>query len=189
MKLLRSIAFLLVAAETTTAFVPHAARRQHTVHTSGHVAPKYDTHAATDSRTVERLPTTSLNMSTMNPSEDDIEKSWEFNPLFASLWAGFIGFAIVGPGEFNAPSDIEIINNYIADPSNPGFSELFQLIFNYLGVMPIIISCLAVPQGAKRGLPALPFMAASFAMGYGAVGKSKEVINARDLLCTRSRLR
>eukprot|EP00522_Entomoneis_paludosa_P008056 CAMPEP_0172450400 /NCGR_PEP_ID=MMETSP1065-20121228/8752_1 /TAXON_ID=265537 /ORGANISM="Amphiprora paludosa, Strain CCMP125" /LENGTH=275 /DNA_ID=CAMNT_0013202179 /DNA_START=114 /DNA_END=941 /DNA_ORIENTATION=+ len=112
-----------------------------------------------------------LSMASTADNEDMTEEqSWEFNPLFASLWLGFVTFAIVGPGEFNAPSDIELLNNYIANPSDPGFSEAFQVIFNYLGIMPMILACLAVPQGARKGLPALPFMSLAFAMGYGTIG-------------------
>mmetsp|Transcript_18831 Transcript_18831/g.24239 ORF Transcript_18831/g.24239 Transcript_18831/m.24239 type:complete len:320 (+) Transcript_18831:119-1078(+) len=111
-----------------------------------------------------------LSMSPSSQSTDETEKSWAFNPLFASLWVGFFAFAALGPGELFAPSDTELINNYIADPSNPGFSQVFQAIFNYLGVMPMVIACLAIPQGSKKGLPALPFIAASFGLGYGAIG-------------------
>jgi hypothetical protein len=106
-------------------------------------------------------------------SETDAEPtSWQFNPLFGSLWVGFIAFAILGPGEIGAASDTQMIMDYIANPADPGFSEAFQLIFNYLGIMPILIACTAVPQAAQRGLPPLPFLASSFAIGFGGAGKS-----------------
>ena len=70
-------------------------------------------------------------------------------------------------GEFFSPDDTTLINAYIENPANPGFSEVFQAIFNYLGLMPIVIACLSVPQASKRGLPPLPFLLSSFAMGYG----------------------
>lgn len=102
--------------------------------------------------------------------EDDSPPSWSFNPLFASLWVGFLAFAALGPGEIGAASDTKMITDYIANPADPGFSEGFQLIFNYLGIMPMIVACAAVPQAAQRGLPPLPFLVSSFAMGYGGVG-------------------
>lgn len=108
--------------------------------------------------------------SKVNSVEDSDSPAWSFNPLFASLWIGFFAFAAFGPGEIGAASDTQMITDYIANPADPGFSEGFQLIFNYLGIMPIIIACTAVPQAAQRGLPPLPFLVSSFAMGYGGVG-------------------
>jgi len=116
----------------------------------------------------------------MAPKSDDTlidTASWSFDPLLASLWIGFVAFAALGPGELLAESDTALINDYIANPSDPGFSEGFQLIFNYLGIMPIIIACTAVPQAAQRGLPPLPFLVASFATGYGGVGTYKQQCN------------
>lgn len=103
-------------------------------------------------------------------SVEEEPPSWSFNPLFASLWVGFLTFAVLGPGEIGAASDTKMITDYIANPTDPGFSEGFQLIFNYLGIMPMIVACTAVPQAAQRGLPPLPFLVSSFAMGYGGVG-------------------
>ena len=117
-----------------------------------------------------------------NKSNDTAEPPWSFHPLFASLWIGFFAFAAFGPGEIGAASDTKMITDYIADPTNPGFSEGFQLIFNYLGIMPMIIACTAVPQAAQRGLPPLPFLVSSFAMGYGGVGKPVYFVVALLLL-------
>ena len=112
-----------------------------------------------------------LALSSKNDSaEDSNSSSWSVDPLFASLWIGFVAFAAFGPGEIGAASDTQIITDYIANPNDPGFSEGFQLIFNYLGIMPMIIACTAVPQAAQRGLPPLPFLVSAFAMGYGGVG-------------------
>ena len=97
--------------------------------------------------------------------------SWGFDPLFGALWIGFNAFALLGPGQIGAPEDTAMIMAYIDNPADPGFSEAFQLIFNYLGIMPIIIACLAVPQAAKRGLPPLPFLVASFGLGFGGAGE------------------
>ena len=118
---------------------------------------------------------TSLLMASNNsPLKGEEEKSWQVDPLYASLWVGFIAFAALGPGELGDPNDTAILQAYIDNPADPGFSEAFQLIFNYLGLLPAVIACLAVPQASKKGLPPLPFLAASFAMGYGAVGKLRD---------------
>ncbi|CAB9500087.1 expressed unknown protein [Seminavis robusta] len=103
-------------------------------------------------------------------SNEASESSWAFNPLYASLWLGFLGFAAAGPGDFFSPADTAMITSYIENPSDPGFAEGFQLVFNYLGLLPIIIACTAVPQASQRGLPPLPFLVASFGAGYAGVG-------------------
>lgn len=95
------------------------------------------------------------------------------NVLYGSLWASFLLFGLFGsPGQMGDPMDMQIIQSYIDNPSAPeGINALFLLIFNGLGVMPLIIAQLACPQGNKvGGLPAAPFLAASMAMGFGAAG-------------------
>ena len=98
--------------------------------------------------------------------------SWSLDPLYASLLLLFVGFAVAGPGEFNDPSDINLINLFIANPTDPGgdWTPGYLLVFNYFGVMPIVLLCLVLPQASKQGLPALPFLLASFGLGYFSVG-------------------
>lgn len=117
---------------------------------------------------------TAVSMASEAETEDS--PSWRFDPLFGALWIGFNMFAFLGPGFIGDPQDFEMIKSYIDNPADPGFSEAFQLIFNYLGVMPIIIACLAVPQAAQRGLPPLPFLVSSFGLGFGGAGKTVVLI-------------
>lgn len=132
---------------------------------------KHSNHQSYSVSTISATTTTKLTATSSSDEMEDETPSWAFNPLYAAFWFGFIVFAILGPGEFNSPQDLALINDYIANPSDPGFSELFQAIFNYLGLMPIILASIAIPQANNKGLPAVPFFAASFAMGYGAIGK------------------
>ena len=113
--------------------------------------------------------------SDVNGADDDDSPSWRIDPLFASLWVGFNTFAILGPyGELGAESDTAMIMSYIDNPANPGFAEGFQLVFNLLGILPIVLASIAVPQASKRGLPPLPFLASGFGLGYGGIGKSEQ---------------
>lgn len=135
-------------------------------------------HVDTRRKTTTTTTTLSLADNANKLEQDTHNKSWSIDPLYAALYIGFIAFATLGPGELGDPKDTALIQNYIDNPQDPGFSEGFQLIFNYLGIMPIIISCLAVPQANnKRGLPPLPFLVASFAMGYGGMGKYSNIRN------------
>jgi hypothetical protein len=124
----------------------------------------FDLNLPTNSRLAESKSSSSEAIATEEPS-------WAFNPLYAFFWLSFFGFAAVGPGEMGSTADRDIAMAIINAPGDPSVSQAFQAIFNYLGIMPIIIACLAVPQASKRGLPPLPFLVASFAMGYGSIGK------------------
>lgn len=95
-----------------------------------------------------------------------------FNPLYGGLWAAFLTFGLfLSPGSIGDPADTAIIQAYIDNPTAPeGINPVFLIIFNGLGVMPLVLSQLACPQGSPRGPPAGPFFAAAFGMGYGAAG-------------------
>lgn len=105
--------------------------------------------------------------------DSETASSYNTSLFYGSLWATFLMFGLFGsPGQMGDPMDMQIIQSYIDNPSAPeGINALFLLIFNGLGVMPLIIAQLACPQGNKvGGLPAAPFLAASVAMGFGAAG-------------------
>jgi hypothetical protein len=95
-----------------------------------------------------------------------------FNPLYGSLWAAFLAFGLfLSPGSIGDPADTAILQAYIENPTAPeGINPIFLIIFNSLGVMPLIIAQLACPQGSKEGLPATPFLGAALGMGFGAAG-------------------
>ena len=65
---------------------------------------------------------------------------------------------------------MEILQQYIADPLNPGFNELFITIFNLLGLYAAPLACLLMPGARGQRLPAAPFLLGSMFGGYGVLG-------------------
>ena len=177
---------LLALCHTSGAFVPRAVP-SHNAATDG-FGLQLRSSLVVKSRTVKpTVGSSTLAMASKSDGVDDESgPSWSFNPLFASLWISFVAFAVLGPGDFGSSS--AMINAYIENPSDPGFSEGFQLIFNFLGLMPIIIACISVPQASKLGLPPLAFLLSSFAMGYGGVGKCCNCCFQRHLLFCAAKL-
>ncbi|KAL3904142.1 MAG: hypothetical protein SGILL_010184, partial [Bacillariaceae sp.] len=125
--------------------------------------------------------TTTQNRPTLYVTTDDVQEqeddsnglSLHFNPLYGALWLGFLVFGIfLSPGEVLDLKDTQIIEGFINDPSNTagGMNPLFFAVFNGLGIMPIVMAQLALPQGSKSGVPAAPFMLGSVAAGFGAAG-------------------
>lgn len=119
-------------------------------------------------------PTSSVNfLSSSNDNEGDRGIFNNFNPLYGALWATFLTYGLaLSPGQIGDPLDFQMIQSYIDNPTAPeGINPLFLIIFNGLGIMPLVIAQLACPQGNKvGGVPAAPFLAASMAMGFGAAG-------------------
>ncbi len=107
-----------------------------------------------------------------NDTTSSIVSNW--NPLYGGLWIAFLTFGLfLSPGQIGDSFDTQLLQTYIDNPTAPeGINPLFLIIFNGLGVMPLIIAQLACPQGNKAGggIPAAPFLAASMAMGFGAAG-------------------
>jgi hypothetical protein len=96
-----------------------------------------------------------------------------FNPLYGALWLLFLIYGIFfSPGEMLGATDIKLIEALIADPSNANgaVNPLFFIFFNALGVMPIIMAQLVLPQGNQKGVWAAPFVIGSFGAGFGALG-------------------
>ncbi|KAL3919508.1 MAG: hypothetical protein SGILL_003720 [Bacillariaceae sp.] len=98
---------------------------------------------------------------------------FNFNPLYGALWVGFLAYGIFfSPGELLDLGDTKMIEGFISDPTNAqgGMNPLFFAVFNALGVMPIVMAQLALPQGSKQGVPAAPFVVGSLGAGFGALG-------------------
>ena len=95
-----------------------------------------------------------------------------FSPLYGGLWGAFLTYGLfLSPGSVGDPADFSIIQAYIDNPTAPeGINPVFLIIFNGLGVMPLVLSQLACPQGNREGPPAAPFLVAALGMGYGAAG-------------------
>jgi len=63
-----------------------------------------------------------------------------------------------------------MVMELFANPYAPNFNPIFFIIFNYLGVFPLVYSALLLPGAKNQKLPAAPFLALSVALGYFAVG-------------------
>lgn len=97
-----------------------------------------------------------------SPSSIVFGKVW----LLLVLWA----FSPYAPGSLGSAEDAGMVNAIIANPASPGINELFYTAFNFFAVIPVILSCLILPQGSKNGIPAGPFLALTSALGYIALG-------------------
>jgi hypothetical protein len=104
---------------------------------------------------------------------DNHVPAFAFNPLYATLWAAFLGFGFfLSPGTMLDPNDTSLIRSFLDDPTNSqrDVNPLFFIVFNALGIMPLVMAQLTVPQGRRKGLWAAPFLLGSMAAGYGALG-------------------
>ena len=63
-----------------------------------------------------------------------------------------------------------ILEKFIADPLHPGVNELFATVFNLIGLVGIPLACIIMPSAKGQRFSAPPFLIASAAVGYGAVG-------------------
>ncbi|GAX15245.1 hypothetical protein FisN_1Hh682 [Fistulifera solaris] len=103
---------------------------------------------------------------------DDVPSS-TFNPIAAVPWVSLVSLVIYLSGDQGliSASDQAMIEGILADPANPGFNELFYMIFNFFVPMPMILAALLLPQGRPgKGLPAGPFLCLSSFIGYFALG-------------------
>jgi len=91
----------------------------------------------------------------------------------ALTWLLVVAYVVeLSPGSFDSMSpdslDNQLIMKAFADPS--ALNPLFFFIFNSLGILPGVNLALLLPGAMRQPLPTAPFVAASFALGFGAVG-------------------
>ena len=94
----------------------------------------------------------------------------KINPPYALAYILFLSFAYIRNAAEPAGTSMELIQQYIADPLNPGWNELFITVFNLLGLYAAPIACLLMPGAKNQKLPATPFVLGSMFGGYGALG-------------------
>ena len=94
----------------------------------------------------------------------------KINPPYALAYILFLSFAYVQNAAEPEGTSMELIQQYIADPLNPGWNELFITVFNLLGLYAAPIACLLMPGSKDQKLPATPFVLGSMFGGYGALG-------------------
>lgn len=86
---------------------------------------------------------------------------------FWLLWLGFTTYAFVfAPPD--QPDTLELIQN-LATGKWDGINPLIVSLFNIMGVLPLIYSCLIFIDGRQQKIPAWLFSAASFGVGAFAL--------------------
>ena len=111
-------------------------------------------------------------------SFDEVEEEEEsgflsnlkLNPPYAIAYLFFIAVAAYMSMTEPAGASQTLLEQFIADPLNPGFNELFLAEFNALGLIGIPMACLLMPGAKGQSLPAPPFLIASSFAGYGSLG-------------------
>jgi hypothetical protein len=133
--------------------------------------------------TTHNTPATTINLQRSKVSlaavgtddDDETDKNWEINPLFATLAAILFSYAFVfSPGELFGAVDNDLLQAFIENPTDPqGITPGFVAVFNFLGVMPLVLASLIFPQGSNKGLPAAPFCLSSVGAGFFGLGKNE----------------
>jgi hypothetical protein len=124
---------------------------------------------------VQPLSATKTNLSEGNNNDDD-DGGITVNPLYLIPWVGFFVYAfLLSPGTVMDGADTTIIQSFIVDPTNlsGAINPLYFVVFNALGIMPLVLASIVLPQGKNTGgglWGAGPFLLASLAAGYGSFG-------------------
>ena len=178
--LLVAFAAIVAASSITEAFAPSAGVLSSTTTRNVATTPNLEMPLAKSLIKAPMCATTGTSLSATSNDDDDDDSttgvSWQFNPLYATFLVGFLtyAFAIAGsPGQplVGAEADTLIINAFLDDPLHPANVDLiFVQIFNVLGILPMVLTSLIIPQSSKKGLPAWPFAFTGF-VGYPGFGK------------------
>ena len=94
----------------------------------------------------------------------------DINPIYAAPYAFFLLFGVYMTSHEAAGASQEVLEKFIADPLHPGVNELFATVFNLIGLVGIPLACIIMPSARGQRFPAPPFLIASAAVGYGAIG-------------------
>ena len=87
--------------------------------------------------------------------------------IFWSLWVGFIVYAVVfAPPD--RPDTFELIKN-LSTGEWDGINPLIISLFNIMGVIPFIYSCMVFTDGRGQKIPAWLFATLSFGLGAFAL--------------------
>lgn len=105
----------------------------------------------------------------------------KINPPYAIAYLLFIAIAAYMSTTEPAGASQALIEQFIADPVNPGYNELFLAEFNALGLIGIPMACLVMPGAKGQSLPAPPFLIASSFAGYGGLGIYMSTRKAPDV--------
>lgn len=103
-------------------------------------------------------------------NEEGMFNGVDINPTYLVPYVGFLLFGFYMTSTEAAGASQLILEKFIADPLNPGVNELFATVFNLIGLVGIPLACIIMPSAKGQKFPAPPFLIASAAVGYGAVG-------------------
>jgi hypothetical protein len=107
-----------------------------------------------------------------------------------ALWAAFLSYAfLLSPGRdpVGAAADAALLSQMIVLQFPPVANRAFFCLFNALGVLPFVYALLLLPGSKDQKVPALPFVAGSFALGFFGLGpylalrESRETIEEEDM--------
>ena len=125
---------------------------------------------------LSRSSTTSSSLHQASKDDASLDNvSWfdglTINPVYLIPYLGFLVFAVHATQSEALGASQAVLDQFLADPVHPAnVNPLFATVFNLIGLIPIPLTCLLMPSAAQQRLPAAPFLAASAAMGYGALG-------------------
>jgi hypothetical protein len=113
--------------------------------------------------------------SNLSDNEDNDGPGIVVNPLYFIPWVGFFVYAFCfSPGNVMDGTDSAIIQSFLSDPTNTSgaINPLYFVVFNALGIMPLVVASIVLPQGRSGGgwFGAGPFLLASLAAGYFSLG-------------------
>ena len=133
---------------------------------------KANTLARSNAERAHASITTSLRATDEDTGNNDggIFAGIEINPLYAAPYAFFLLFGFYMTSHEAAGASQIILDKFIADPLHPGVNELFATVFNLIGLVGIPLACIIMPSAKGQRFSAPPFLIASAAVGYGAVG-------------------
>jgi ABC-type antimicrobial peptide transport system permease subunit len=86
---------------------------------------------------------------------------------FWAIWLGFISYAFIFAPE-DSPNTFELIKN-LSTGQWEGINPLVIALFNIMGVLPMIYSCILFIDGRGQKIPAWLFATVSFAVGAFAI--------------------
>lgn len=180
MRIAAVLATVLVAAATrdASAFSTHSAGRRigeflPMTNARGYKANNVNTVASGNAvRThAHACITTSLLATEGDTSSDGgLFGGVNINPIYAAPYAFFLLFGFYMTSHEAAGASQQVLEKFIADPLHPGVNELFATVFNLIGLVGIPLACIIMPSAKGQRFPAPPFLIASAAVGYGAIG-------------------
>ncbi|KAL7443033.1 hypothetical protein ACHAXM_008767 [Skeletonema potamos] len=110
------------------------------------------------------------NLGTEEESTGGLFSGVSINAPYLVAYVIFLGFAFFKTMTEQAGASNDILQQFLADPLNPGCNELFVTIFNLLGLYFIPMACLLMPGAKNQKFPATPFLVGSMLGGYGLLG-------------------